>query len=138
MARRDGEPTSSMLAWRNSSPVKPLRGTTSRSKDSALPSAQETTVNGWLWRNDQKLTEGIHRLMYWPGPTFKGREGLILILITSCLWVSEAREKPYRNAPFLYKKTRHCRMDVERHKAMTVYKHDRAKVRFGERWRHIE
>ena len=31
---------------------------------SCFPSAQLVTTKGWLCRKDQKLTEGIHKLMY--------------------------------------------------------------------------
>jgi hypothetical protein len=61
----------------------------------------QMTVNEWVWRKDQKLTEGIHRFMYWPACIIRGleRRSCILTAPLSCMIV--ARGRWWRKTPFL-------------------------------------
>ena len=79
-------------AWAN--PVSSCYDSMNRSRLFYFPSAHEVTTNGWLYRRDQKLTEGTHRLIYCPGSIVKEFDRRILIWTVPHPWVICPRQWP--------------------------------------------
>lgn len=125
-------------AWLSNSRVKPQRGSIKRSRLSYFPFVYEVTKNGQLYRKDQKLTEGIYRLIDYLASIFKGLDRRILIQTVSLAQVIYPREQPQRNVPFRQRIPPYQRAHVKRKSLVEIYRQSRGKSLSASRYRQTE
>ncbi len=111
--------------WWMSSLVKTFRDSINNFNVRCLFSNHEIIINKWLCKNDQKLSDEIHQLMYCSARTLSERERFMLSLTISLSRMKVARKRLWRNISLWYKKIITCKTIDKEKISSIIYKYNR-------------
>jgi DUF1365 family protein len=116
---------SSRFEWWKSFFVESFRDFINNFNVFCLFSNYEIIINKWFCKNDQKLTDEIHKLMYCSARNLSEEEKLMLSLTISLFWIKVARERLWRSISLWYRKIITCKTINKEKISSIIYKYNR-------------
>jgi hypothetical protein len=123
--KRESILISSSFEWWKNSFVKSFRDFINNFNVRCLFSNHEIIINEWFCKNDQKLIDKIHKLMYCSARILNERERFMLSLTIFLSWMKIARRRLWRSISLWYKKIIKCRTNDKEKISSIIYKYNR-------------